>query len=124
MARPAPRDRPSHRCSECGLTVAKWLGQCPECQAWGSISEVGASRVPVSAGAVSTPARRIDAVDVEAATSRATGIGELDRVLGGGLVSGAVILLAREPGAGEATPVLGLAARPPRGGAAALSVTR
>src|SRR4051794_4661637 len=98
MARPAPRPppraRPSHRCSECGLTVAKWLGQCPECQAWGSISEVGASRVPVAAGAVTTPARRIDAVEVEAATSQATGIGELDRVLGGGLVSGAVILLA------------------------------
>src|SRR4051812_37475457 len=123
MARPAPRERPSHRCSECGLTVAKWLGQCPECQAWGSIAEVGASRVPVAAGAVTTPARRIDAIEVEAATSRATGIDELDRVLGGGLVSGAVVLLAGEPGAGKSTLVLELAARAAREGAPALYVT-
>src|SRR5690242_8730237 len=111
MARTTPRERPSHRCSECGLTVAKWLGQCPECQAWGSIAEVGASRVPVTAGAVSTPARPIDAIEVEAAVSRSTGIGELDRVLGGGLVAGAVVLLAGEPGAGKSTLVLAAAAQ-------------
>jgi DNA repair protein RadA/Sms len=123
MARPAPRERPSHRCSECGLTVAKWLGQCPECQAWGSIGEVGASRVPVAAGAVTTPARPIDAIEVEAAASRPTGIDELDRVLGGGLVSGAVILLAGEPGAGKSTLCLEMAARAARDGAPTLYVT-
>jgi DNA repair protein RadA/Sms len=123
MARPAARERPSHRCSECGLTVAKWLGQCPECQAWGSIAEVGASRVPVSAGAVTTPARPIDAVDVQAAQSRSTGIDELDRVLGGGLVAGAVVLLAGEPGAGKSTLVLDAAAKAAAGGQRALYVT-
>jgi DNA repair protein RadA/Sms len=123
MARPASRERPSHRCSECGLTVAKWLGQCPECQAWGSIGEVGASRVPVTAGVVTTAARPIDAVEVEAAQSRSTGIDELDRVLGGGLVSGAVVLLAGEPGAGKSTLCLELAARAARDGARTLYVT-
>src|SRR3954465_9256165 len=123
MARPAPRDRPSHRCSECGLTVAKWLGQCPECQAWGSISEVGASRVPIVAGAVTTPARPIHAIEVEAATSRATGIDELDRVLGGGLVAGAVVLLAGDPGAGKSPLLLPLAAETARNGDTTLYVT-
>ena len=68
MAKPATV-RPSHRCSECGLTVAKWVGRCPECQAWGSISEVALGPAPVRAspGAVSAPARRIAEVDVEAA---------------------------------------------------------
>ncbi|MBK5308339.1 MAG: DNA repair protein RadA [Frankiaceae bacterium] len=123
MARPAPKERPSHRCSECGLTVAKWLGQCPECQAWGSISEVGASRVPVRAGAVTSAARPIDAIEVEAATSRSTGIDELDRVLGGGLVAGAVVLLAGEPGAGKSTLVLDAAARAGAQGRRSLYVT-
>ena len=123
MARPAPKDRPSHRCGECGLTVAKWLGQCPECQAWGSILEVGASRVPITAGAVSSPARPIDSIEVEAAASRSTGIEELDRVLGGGLVSGAVVLLAGEPGAGKSTLCLEIAARAAREGAPTLYVT-
>ena len=123
MPRPAPKDRPSHRCGECGLTVAKWLGQCPECQAWGSITEVGASRVQVAAGAVTTLARPIDQVDVEAARSRPTGVDELDRVLGGGLVPGAVVLLAGEPGVGKSTLLLSVAAKAARNGAPTLYVT-
>jgi DNA repair protein RadA/Sms len=123
MARTTPKDRPSHRCGECGLTVAKWLGQCPECQAWGSITEVGASRARVTAGAVTSPARPIDSIEVEAAQSRSTGIDELDRVLGGGLVAGAVVLLAGEPGAGKSTLCLEMAARAARDGAPTLYVT-
>jgi DNA repair protein RadA/Sms len=123
MARTAPKERPSHRCGECGLTVAKWLGQCPECQAWGSIAEVGASRLQVAAGAVTSPARPIDSIEVAAATSRSTGIDELDRVLGGGLVAGAVVLLAGEPGAGKSTLCLEIAARAAREGAPTLYVT-
>lgn len=103
--------------------MAKWLGQCPECQAWGSISEVGASRVPLTAGAVTSAARPIDAIEVEAARSRSTGIAELDRVLGGGLVAGAVVLLAGDPGAGKSTLCLSLAAETARGGTSTLYVT-
>ena len=121
----AVKERPSHRCAECGLTVAKWVGRCPECQAWGSISET--SLLPASgratAGPVSAPARRIAEVDVEAARARPTGIGELDRVLGGGLVPGAVVLLAGEPGVGKSTLTLELAARTAREGAPTLYVT-
>ena len=123
MARPAPKERPSHRCGECGLTVGKWLGQCPECQAWGSITEAGATRVSVTAGPVTAPSTPIDQVDVEAARSRPTGIGELDRVLGGGLVPGAVVLLAGEPGVGKSTLLLAAAAQAAREGSPTLYVS-
>lgn len=123
MAKPALRDRPSHRCSECGLTVAKWVGRCPECQAWGSIAEVSGTRIRVATGRVSSAARRISEVDVDEARSRPTGVAELDRVLGGGLVPGAVVLLAGEPGAGKSTLSLELASRAAREGSPTLYVT-
>ena len=103
------KDRPAHRCAECGVAVAKWVGQCPQCQAWGSIEQAGATRVTLAAGPVTAPARPIAEIDVEAARARPTGVDELDRVLGGGLVPGGVVLLAGEPGVGKAlaldTPV-------------------
>jgi DNA repair protein RadA/Sms len=92
------------------------VGRCPECQAWGSVGEVGAGPVglrpltaAVTAGAVTAPARPIAEIDVEAARARPTGLGELDRVLGGGLVPGAVLLLAGEPGVGKSTLLLEVA---------------
>ncbi|HEU0102569.1 MAG TPA: DNA repair protein RadA [Mycobacteriales bacterium] len=126
MAKPPSKDRPSHRCSECGLSVGKWVGRCPECQAWGSISEVAllsAAALRTAPGAVTAPARRIADVDVEAARARPTGVGELDRVLGGGLVPGAVVLLAGEPGVGKSTLILEVAARAARAGSPTLYVT-
>ncbi|MCW2667394.1 MAG: repair protein RadA [Frankiales bacterium] len=123
MARSPAAARPQHRCSECGLTLGKWAGQCPECQAWGSITEVGPTRVALAPGPVSAPARRIADVDVEAARARPTGVGELDRVLGGGLVPGAVVLLAGEPGVGKSTLLLEVAARAARDGSPTLYVT-
>jgi DNA repair protein RadA/Sms len=106
------KDRPAYRCGECGHTPPRWVGRCPECQAWGSVAEVGAGPValrPLSAGAVTEPARPIAEIDVEAARARPTGVGELDRVLGGGLVPGAVLLLAGEPGVGKSTLLLDVA---------------
>lgn len=103
----------TYRCSSCGYEAAKWLGRCPECQEWGSLEERGAPVKPaiqrVAAGAPSAPARPIGEVDVEAARARPTAVSELDRVLGGGLVPGAVVLLAGEPGVGKSTLLLEVA---------------
>jgi DNA repair protein RadA/Sms len=111
MAKTTTRRSPGYRCAECGHSVGKWFGRCPECQAWGTLAEVGAAPArTVAAGPVSAPARPIGEVDVEAARARPTGVAELDRVLGGGLVPGAVILLAGEPGVGKSTLLLEVAA--------------
>ncbi len=113
------RERPAYQCTECGQTVPRWVGRCPECQQWGSIGEVGAARAGlarVDAGPVSAPARPIAEIDVEAARARPTGVDELDRVLGGGLVPGAVVLLAGEPGVGKSTLLLEVAHRYAAGG--------
>ncbi|REE97978.1 DNA repair protein RadA [Thermomonospora umbrina] len=104
--------RAAFRCSECGWQTSKWVGRCGECQAWGTVGEAGAATPPrvVAAGPVTTPARRIGQVDVRSAQAQATGLDELDRVLGGGMVPGAVVLLAGEPGIGKSTLLLEVAA--------------
>ncbi|WP_370524204.1 DNA repair protein RadA [Cellulomonas sp. APG4] len=113
---PTPRSRPARpgfACTECGWTSAKWVGRCGECQAWGTVVEESASSGPrtVATTPARTPARPIAQIDVETARARPTGIGELDRVLGGGLVPGAVVLMAGEPGVGKSTLLLDVAAR-------------
>ncbi|MFF3542183.1 DNA repair protein RadA [Streptomyces platensis] len=107
------KERPSYRCTECGWTTAKWLGRCPECQAWGTVEEFGgAPAVRTTApGRVTTAALPIGQVDGKQATARSTGVPELDRVLGGGLVPGAVALVAGEPGVGKSTLLLDVAAK-------------
>ena len=104
-----------YRCTECGWQSAKWAGRCGECQAWGTVEEAAGTRLaraglrPVShpaAGPARTPAVPIGQVDATDASARATGLDELDRVLGGGLVPGAVLLLAGEPGVGKSTLLL------------------
>jgi DNA repair protein RadA/Sms len=100
-----------YRCTECGWQAAKWSGRCGECQAWGTVVQAGIPRlaraaVHRSGAPVSTPAVPIGQVDVSDARARPTGLDELDRVLGGGLVPGAVLLLAGEPGVGKSTLLL------------------
>jgi DNA repair protein RadA/Sms len=124
MAKTAARERPAHHCTDCGLETAKWFGRCPECQAWGTIVEVGARPgLTVAAGPVSAPARPIGDVPVDSAAHRPTGIDELDRVLGGGLVPGSVVLLAGEPGVGKSTLLMAAAASVAGAGRRCLVVT-
>ena len=117
-ARKSPRAANAYRCRECGWTTAKWVGRCGECQQWGTIEEVGAvaSGPRTSAAAsVQTPAQPITQVDATLARAASTGIAEFDRVLGGGLVPGAVVLMAGEPGVGKSTLLLDVAATFARG---------
>ena len=106
--------RPTFRCSECGWETAKWVGRCGECQAWGSVTELAAPTTRAAATPVSRPAVPIGQVSVEESAFRSSGVPELDRVLGGGLVPGAAILLAGEPGVGKSTLLLEVAAQTAR----------
>jgi DNA repair protein RadA/Sms len=110
MARASTKS--SYRCTECGWTTVRWVGRCGECQTWGSVADVGAPRITdVRRAAPATRAVPIAEVPAESAHRELTGVAELDRVLGGGLVPGAVILLAGEPGVGKSTLLLEVAAR-------------
>lgn len=104
----------AYKCTECGWTAAKWVGRCAECQQWGTVVEAaeqtGIARrldpmIPTAA------ARPITEVDTTEAPRRASGVDEFDRVLGGGIVPGAAILLSGEPGVGKSTLLLEVAAR-------------
>lgn len=112
------------RCAECGWTASKWVGRCGECQAWGTVEETGVPVVRTTVAApVSEPARPIGEIDVEAAHAEPTGVDELDRVLGGGLVPGAVVLMAGEPGVGKSTLLLDVASESARRSRTVLYVT-
>jgi DNA repair protein RadA/Sms len=123
MSRANARQRSSYRCSECGWETAKWVGRSGECQAWGSVAESAAPKGRTAAGPVSSPAIPIGQVPVEDSRSRSCGVPELDRVLGGGLVPGAAVLIAGEPGVGKSTLLLEVAAQSARTGLRTLYVT-
>lgn len=100
-----------HRCSECGATHAKWTGQCNVCQSWNTLVEdvegPGLSGVALPIGAAAVP---ISDVSIATTSPTPTGMGELDRVLGDGVVPGSVTLLGGEPGIGKSTLLLQLLA--------------
>lgn len=106
------RSTNAYKCTECGWTTAKWVGRCGECQSWGTIEEAGGAVTAKTtvASKVQTPAKPIAEVDSTVARYLSTGNPEFDRVLGGGLVPGAVILMAGEPGVGKSTLLLDVAA--------------
>jgi DNA repair protein RadA/Sms len=127
MARMTASSSP-YRCSECGWTTAKWVGRCAECQQWGTVVEAGtktgiAHAVRPTAVLGERVARPISEVETDTATHRPSGIAEFDRVLGGGLVPGAAILLSGEPGVGKSTLLLEVAAKAANTGARVLYVT-
>ncbi|GAA1741241.1 DNA repair protein RadA [Aeromicrobium alkaliterrae] len=117
--------RPAYRCAECGWTTSKWVGRCGECQAWGTVDVAGGERAAgrTAAAAVTRPAVPIGQVLTEEARAVTSGIPELDRVLGGGVVPGAVLLMAGEPGVGKSTLLLEAAARWARAGRRTLYVS-
>ncbi|MDE2409573.1 MAG: DNA repair protein RadA [Actinomycetales bacterium] len=122
------KSKNDYACTECGWTAVKWVGRCGECQAWGTVQEVGASSgiVKKAKPAVileTAVARPITQVSTGTASATPTGVGEFDRVLGGGLVAGAVVLLSGEPGVGKSTLLLEVAARAARSGVRVLYVS-
>lgn len=116
--KPAGKARTAYVCSECGADHSKWQGQCAECNAWNSLSEfvvepasaakgVAASRRASWAGKADAPAvTPLKDVSHSEESRVSTGIGEFDRVLGGGLVHGAVVLVGGDPGIGKSTLLL------------------
>lgn len=112
---------PAYVCTECGWTTAKWVGRCAECQQWGTVQEQGArtgilSRITPLAPGADRAARPITQITTEDAPRRTSGVSEFDRVLGGGIVPGAAILLSGEPGVGKSTLLLEVAAQAARSG--------
>jgi len=112
------------RCAECGWSTNKWVGRCGECQAWGTVEEIAApKKLSLIATSVTNAALPIGDVAIESARARTSGVPELDRVLGGGLVPGATILLAGEPGVGKSTLLLTVAAESARRGLTTLYIS-
>jgi DNA repair protein RadA/Sms len=121
-AKPNAKSKIAYVCNQCGADHSKWQGQCADCGAWNSLSEFVVE--PVASRSMSAPKRagwagKVDALQVTALKDVqhredarvSTGIGEFDRVLGGGLVEGAVVLVGGDPGIGKSTLLLQAVAR-------------
>ncbi len=103
------KDRVVFTCSECGGTSPKWLGQCPHCTAWNTLSEgVAASESKHRFQALTTAQAVATLADIAVAEAprTPTGLDELDRALGGGIVPGGVVLIGGDPGIGKSTLLL------------------
>jgi DNA repair protein RadA/Sms len=112
-----------YSCTECGTTAGRWFGKCPGCGAFGTlVEELSGHAGPAGAASARAPQRLAD-VKVEDATRISTGVPELDRVLGGGLVPASLVLVGGEPGVGKSTLLLSALGAVARGGRKALLVT-
>ena len=99
------------QCNNCGAITPKWAGQCPECQAWNSLSETAIEKESKSDRMklhqlAPSQVRTLDQVTADEQARTLSGISELDRVLGGGIVGGSVILIGGDPGIGKSTLLL------------------
>lgn len=104
----AIKPRTIYRCSGCGHAESRWLGRCPACQEWSSLVEEHERGEPARASASgvadgAAPQSIAEVTELTGAQRRRSGIGELDRVLGGGLVAGCLVLLGGDPGVGKST---------------------
>ena len=101
-------------CGECGYESAKWLGQCPACKAWNAFCEAPAVKKGGSSlreGMAASLPVKIKDVSLETDERVTTGISELDRVLGGGIVKGSLVLVGGDPGIGKSTLLLQMCAK-------------
>jgi len=105
------RSKTTFVCNECGGTSPKWVGQCPDCEAWNTLEESRDTARPRAVGWAGDAPRLIAEVEAEVEARWPTGIGELDRVLGGGLVPGSATLIGGDPGIGKSTLLLQAAVR-------------
>ena len=107
-----PRAKTAYVCTECGAHSVKWQGQCPDCGAWNSLGQT-----TVASGAAERPAgpepAALGSLTEDLSVRYATGFDEFDRVLGGGLVPGSVVLLGGDPGIGKSTLLQQVAAQLP-----------
>jgi len=102
VAKPAVQ----YACSECGYTAGRWFGKCPGCSSFGTLVEEVAAAQGVGGRTGPRPVLRLVDVEVDEAARIPTGVAELDRVLGGGLVPASLVLIGGEPGVGKSTLVL------------------
>jgi DNA repair protein RadA/Sms len=115
VSAPSPsRSRSVFACQACGFESSKWLGRCPDCGEWNSFAEERQEAPARSRGAGHAPAtggrpRPYEAIDVADAPRMSSGIVEFDRVLGGGIVPGSMVLIGGEPGIGKSTLLLQVA---------------
>lgn len=111
------RAKVQYQCNACGAQLPKWSGQCPECHAWNTLEEVAAIAIGQHAGTRGLQSflhqvgeagtvQTLDHVEIESEVRLATGTGEFDRVLGGGLVRGSIVLIGGDPGIGKSTLLL------------------
>jgi DNA repair protein RadA/Sms len=103
------KDKSIYTCTECGGTSPKWLGKCPSCSAWNTLVESVAEapgRNRYQSLARSQPVATLSEIEASEVDRQPTGIDELDRVLGGGIVAGGVVLIGGDPGIGKSTLLL------------------
>ena len=117
-------------CSECGYETPRWLGRCPDCGSWNTLTEQESAPEPrleekklKRAPGSDAQAMRIDQIPDESMARRTCGIGELDRVLGGGVVDGSLVLVGGDPGIGKSTLLTQMCANMANAGACVLYVS-
>lgn len=107
------RIKTAYVCSDCGVHNVKWQGQCTDCGAWNTLVQTDVTRASSVGAAGTGPTALADVSDEDASFRHGTGYAEFDRVLGGGLVPGSVVLLGGDPGVGKSTLLQQVAARLP-----------
>jgi DNA repair protein RadA/Sms len=117
------RARSLYLCQECGQESPRWQGRCPACGAWNSLSEFTPAPAAPLPSRPAAPARELEGIAEDEQPRLSTGLGELDRVLGGGLVPGSLVLLGGDPGIGKSTLVLQAALAVARSGRSVLYVS-